>query len=355
MLNITHIIFNLSTGGAEKLLIDMIKQNNTQSKHHILVFGREKKNNLKINKNITYLNYNIFNYFFFIIKNRKKNMILKYWLHNVFILSIFPIFFGNYKIVLFVHNELIDLKYLGYKNYIFCHFNKLISNCATINILFCSNSSKKHHLNFGFKGNNAVIHNFINQKIYRYKKKVRKGYNTKLKIVMVANKTNAKNHSLLIQILSHLTKINYLCDLYGLNIKKSKTLLKLIEKYNLKKNVKLNNYKFSKNLYSNYDFSFLISNTESFPMVVLESICEGTLCIASDVGDISKIIDKKFLINNTKNIKFLGKKIESILQLRFDSKKYNRISHEKLKYLKNNFDNKIIFPKYYKFWCELKS
>ena len=353
MLNITHIILNLSPGGAENLLINMIKKNNIKLNHHILVIGK-KQNNLNVDGNVTYLNYNLMKYFLFILKNKNQNMILKYWLHNVFILSIIPILFGNYKIILFVHNELISIRYLGIKNFIFCFFNKLISKIFMINILFCSQSSRYHHLNFGFKGKTSVIHNFIDQKKYNFKLKKNFDLNSRFKLVMVANNTNAKNHYLLIKILSNINKKKYFCDLFGLNIKNDKKLVKLITKYGLGNNIRLKDFKNSKNLYSRYDFSFLISNTESFPMVILESICEGTLCIASNVGDISKIItNRKFLIDNTRNINIHVKKIKTLFDLRLDSKKYNKISSDFLLDVQKKFDLGIIYPKYYKFWSEL--
>ena len=356
MHKITHIIFNLKNGGAEKLLIEMVKNDNNRINHQILVIGKEKKNNFGIYNKITYLNYNIFRYLNYIIKNRKKNYILKYWLHNVFILSIFPLIIGKYKIILSIHNELITPKYLGYKNFIFCFLNKIISNYFQINIIYCSQSSKNHHLNFGFKANNVVVHNFINCDKYNFFPKKSLNKKSKLKFVMVANNTLAKNHQLLIRILHKLSFNNYSCDLYGYGLHYDSKLKKLISKLNMEKKINLKKFKHSKNLFLNYDFSFLISDTESFPMVILESICQGTLCISSNVGDISKIItNNNFLLNNSQTIDHLAEKVDNTLKLRYKSDDYNEILNDTLLNIKEKFDAKIIFPKYHKFWSKLKS
>ena len=124
----------------------------------------------------------------------------------------------------------------------------------------------------------------------------------------------------------------------------------------MEKKINLKKFKHSKNLFLNYDFSFLISDTESFPMVILESICQGTLCISSNVGDISKIItNNNFLLNNSQTIDHLAEKVDNTLKLRYKSDDYNEILNDTLLNIKEKFDAKIIFPKYHKFWSKLKS
>ena len=117
----------------------------------------------------------------------------------------------------------------------------------------------------------------------------------------VARYYQNKDHLILLRSLVLLKasgfKFKYL--LVGENIDyKNKELVSNIENLDLKDNLLLlgkeKNIEFVMNA---IDLHILSSKSEAFPLVVLEAIACGTLCISTDVGDVRKIIrHKDFLI-----------------------------------------------------------
>ena len=353
-LKIYHIIFNLSTGGAERVLIDLVNYSHIDTEHSIIVLGKKNKHSsYLINNNVSiyYLNFNFFKLFFFFNKFKNKSNIFQFWLHNTFLLSLILRLISNAKIFWSIHNEKVTIQALGFKNFIFCYFNLFISKLINIDLIYCSHKSLNYHFNFGMKNNSYVIPNPLNIDTFYFSYKNPKKKGDKILFTMFANYTKSKDQKLLISALSLIKYSNFQCDLFGTGIKNNVDLLNLIKRHNLSNKISLNNFTLSDKLYYNYDFSFLISNSESFPMVVLESLATGTPCIASDVGDIKKIISNDdFIIFRNFNAILIAQKIDMLINLRHSTDKYNHISNQLSKKITNKYNINKIYQNYLSLW-----
>lgn len=353
-LKIFHVIFNLSTGGAERVLIDLVNYSHTDTNHSIIVLGKKNKNlSYLINNNISihYLNFNFLKLFYFFFKFKNKFNIFQFWLHNTFLLSVILRLISNAKIFWSIHNEKVTIKTLGFKNFIFCYFNLLISKLINIDLIYCSHKSLNYHSNFGFKNNSYVIPNPLDVDNFYFSYKNPKKIGDKILFTMFANYTSSKDQKLLISALSLIKYSNFQCDLFGIGIKNNVDLLYLIKIHNLSNKISLNNFTLSDNLYYKYDISFLLSNSESFPMVVLESLATGTPCIASDVGDIRQIINNDdFIIFHNFDTNLIAQKIDKLINLRLKTDEYNLICNQLSKNINDKYNINKIYQYYLSLW-----
>ena len=347
-MKIFHIIGSIEIGGAERVLETLI--NHTNVKNFIYVIGKKKDNEITLKKNteVIYLNYNIF-LLFNLLKKISFSDPINFWHHNSFFLSI--IFFINNKKNIFwhIHNYKIDPKTFGKINILFFFINILFSSIVPKKIIFCSKMSLELHKNFYFSLNKLVfIKNPIDQ-LRINKKRFIHNKVEKIKFVMVANYMAAKNFDRLFYLMSLIKNYIFSLDLYGKGIKNNKKLLSLINKYKLSHNIRLNPFSDSKYIFLKYDYSLLISHSESLPISILESIIACTPPIASDIGGIRNLIkNKKFLIPNNinkKTINFLNN-----LHNYRNSKEYISKSIIDRDNIINEYSINTIYPIFYKLW-----
>lgn len=304
MIKNIHIIGSLKTGGVEKV-IETLFSTNAYSNHFFLVLDKKNNNDINLPRNtkITYCNGKIFNFIITLLNSDYD--IYNFWLHPSIITSLL-IFLKRRKIIWHIHNSNINLRYLGFKNFIFACINSLCSHFVPNKIIFCSLYSMQCHKKFFFSEKKFLM---IRNPILKNKIIQKKNYNFSgpLKFVMVANFTKAKNFKKLFEIISHIYSYNFILDIYGYGVHENKYLKKLISKYYLNKSVNLMNFTKTDNLYHKYDYKFLVSNTESSPMTIVESIISNTPCLCSDVSDLKNIYKKNiYIIPNKINDDFIN-------------------------------------------------
>ena len=345
---VIHIIGSLNTGGAEKVLSDLINYDNN-SNHKIFVLGKKYLNEVKFAKNINikYFNYNILKFYFLILKYDKEN-IFHFWLQKSIFFSI-PLKMFNFKNIIWsIHN---NHPYSLQKKFgkLIVKINSLFSKSVPEAIIFCNNIALKNHSNFGNNKNRFIINNPILFNSFRQRNAVNININH-IKFLVVANYHECKNFNYLFKIFSNFKIKNFTIDMFGKNIDfNNSKIIADIKYYNLENNVSLNGFQDTNYLYCNYDFSILVSYDESMPLALLEAIASRTLCISTNVGGISEFISKDFLINLDDHIDSYYK-IKKIISKCSLNNNYHIYIQTHYNYIKENFDiNKIILS-YKKLW-----
>src|SRR5210317_1301776 len=113
-----------------------------------------------------------------------------------------------------------------------------------------------------------------------------------------------------------LKNISFVCIIVGKdNDKNNKELITLINNFNLKKNIYLLGYK--KNIakiMNCLDLLILSSKSESFPNVIIEAMACGIHCVATNVGDVKKMILNKDLIVSPNSPNSLASAVLNVLK-----------------------------------------
>ena len=342
-----HIIGSLETGGVERVIETLFSKENYE-RHEFLVFGKPHVNDIDLPKNINVIyNYNnIFKFLSYMLRN--KFDICNFWLHPSIFFSVF-LLFKKTRIIWHIHNSDINIKVLGIRNFIVVLINSLISHLIPDKIIFCSKKAIRCHKNFLFsKKKIELIYNPIFNNNFTVKKNFK--YKSPLRFVMVANYTKAKDFKKLFRILTKIYKYQFIMDIYGKGIKNNKYLIRLINKNYLYKSVNLYDFTNTKNLYFKYDFKFLVSHTESFPVSIFESLFSNTPFICSDVGDISDIFnDEVLIIPNILEDHFI-QKINDLDKIRRNESKYIKLNKNAQRVFSKKFNLNTILNKYRKLW-----
>ena len=341
-----HVIGNLKVGGMEKV-IENIYTNLPNSNDKFIVLQKKYKYQIKLPKNVEiyYCNNNLFKFLFFLFSSKSD---LNFWAHPSIFFSNF-LFFKKNKITWHIHNSDISFKFLGLRNYLFVLINSFCSYFIPSKIIVCSNYSKFIHKKFLFDHNKIfLIRNPSPYKKFYKKKNFKK---TKyLKFLMVANYTKAKNFDLLFKILSSINSYAWTCDLYGYNLINNQKLDKIIKHYELSRSIFLKEKNDLFQIYKNYDFLFLTSNTESHPMCIYESMLSKTPCVSTQVGDLNILfkneiifIPKLFDID-TKNF------INSLFKFRNNIYEYKKLSCNSYNKVISTLKKDNSIYKYKKLW-----
>ena len=353
---ILHITSGLEDGGAEKTLYELIK-NSPQNENLVISLKDKGKYGSLFEKNgikVFYFNFsfNLFALFKFyklikIITNINPDIVQTWMYHANFIGGCAAYLSNSRNIFWSVHHTSLKKNLNKKTTLIIARLNSILSYIIPKKIIYCAESAKNAHIKFGFcKNKFIVIPNGIdflkfkksNYQRFKYRKEIGVSKHENL-FGTVARFDPNKDHISLLKSINLLrnTGLQFKYLLVGENIDyKNKILVKLIEKYNLKDIVLLlgkeNRISFVMNA---LDLHVLSSKSEAFPLVVLEAIACDTLCISTNVGDISKIIKNKNFIIDPNNHEYLCEAIVKFNKLDYQKKK--EIKKRTYKIIKNNF------------------
>ena len=281
---VIHVIWSLSQGGAEKILLDLVDQSST---NYILVISN--KNDFDNgNKNIIYLKGNYFNKIKQIL-NYSKNSPVILWMYKSICYS-FPILFFR-KSCGTIHHDLqfLSKEKIGTKiSIILTLFLQKLSKC---HFIYVSDASLNNHIKIGFsKSNTSVIPNgspvILPKKINTSKKQ----------LLYVSRWDKIKNFNLAIEISKKLLEEKIIDQVVFVGKDVDSTneeLLSIIDHNNLKGQITLKGFQTDlKRFYNFSSFTLISSFSESCPMVLLESLSYGLPCFSTDVGDVKKIYNQ---------------------------------------------------------------
>lgn len=279
--HVVHVIWSLSQGGAEKVLLDLVNQSKTD---YVLVISKKSDFN-NGNKNIIYLKGTYFNKIQQILFY-SKNAPVVLWMYKS-ICFCFPILFLRNSCASIHH----DLKYL-FKEKIGTQISILLTlilhKFSKCHVIYVSEASLKSHIRIGFSRSNATI--IPNGSPVISPRRVNP---SKKQMLYVSRWDKIKNFNLAIEISKILLseKIIDQVVFVGKDVDYSNSeLSSIIDQYNLKGQIALEGFQTDlSRFYSKSSFTLISSFSESCPMVLLESLSYGLPCFSTDVGDVRKI------------------------------------------------------------------
>lgn len=304
--NILHIITTLDVGGTERMLEKVIRFRISHEHFVICLKGEGKigKTIEDLGVKVVYLHLENpirFLYLpFFLIKVifTFKPKLVNAWMYQACLLSLFFKLFGH-TIIWNIRNNNIRRKYNSWLTV--CIAKCLIpfsSFCKKI--IYNSYAAENTHSTIGYSRNNTtIIPNSIDCNVYQPKNKqyLFSEYSQikpKKLIGFISRYNSHKDPHCFLEAVKIFIQKNkdtvFLCFGEGLDPSNLKWQ-RHIEKHNLKNYI----YSFgtTQNIlhwYSEFDFTTLSSVSESFPNTIVESLACGIPVVATDVGDISKIL-----------------------------------------------------------------
>lgn len=311
MKKILHVIRNISDGGTEKFMQNIIENTNNEYNHYIISYKKVLESTEFVKKNNVYLydldEKNILKVLiktYRIIKKEKIDIIHCYTHYNSGYVMLIAFLAGVKKRITHSHRSESTRK-KSILNNIYKFISRLLINIFSNICLACGEDAAK---SLFYKSKNVtIINNGIELNKYKFDSKKRVSLRKKLNILendivlgTIGRLDYNKNQKFLIDIFNELTKKN--------------TNMKLIiigegyEKNNLANQTKklgisdkvlfLGSRRDVNELYNIFDIFCLTSFKEGLPFVLIESQANGLSCVVSDT------VDKKSDLDN--NIKFIS-------------------------------------------------
>lgn len=368
---IIHIISSLGSGGAEKVLTDMVCQ--MSEFEHIVI--SLKSNGFYYKKLIdnsieTYQlginKYNCIVKLFLLLKIviRQKPQVIQGWLYHGNIISLMCKLFVKSKIVWCIHSNKIE--YPVYSRTIIL-LNKICALFSKIPnaILFVSQASMKSHISHGYKNNNMpIINNGYDLSEFYYDDSIKVfSRNSNLispdsfVIGCIGRLHPAKDHenffSAIAKIKNKLGIFNIVMAGSGIELGNAK-LMDLVAKYDLIDNIILLGIQSNMNkVYNMLDLLVLSSYTESFPNVLVEAMCCQLPCVSTDAGDARIILDNDCYVVNARDATSLANVVYSIANLVSAERKVLGIMNRNKVFSRYTMENML--KKYKDLYTELLS
>ena len=360
-IKIIHIINNLSTGGAERMLFNLISCIHMNS-FDISVFSLQGKGELSVE--IEKLGIPIFYFGIF----RKRDFVFKFlklmlaiikfkpdlvqtWLYQSNIIGgVATKIVSSSKIIWSLHATILKPGLTKKSTKFIIKLSSILSGFIPDKIICCSHSSYNDHKVIGFKENKMiVIPNGINTTEYNFTNSNEFYLNSKLNIInekvkyigMVGRYHKMKRHD----IFFHAAKIvsdkypflRFIICGYKIN-KTNQVLMKLINSFEIGTKIYLlDNITTMPELYSSLDVLVTTSSYgEAFPLTICEAMACKIPVLSTDVGDSAYIINDLNMIIPINEPILLAEKIEKIILL--DTMSLNKIGEKNRTRIKNLFD-----------------
>lgn len=315
ILNIAHLISGLGAGGAERTLVNLVTSD-TKHRHYIIYFSKNtfflhdiEKHNIKT----FYLSVDgvkskfLFLFRLYFILRSTKFDVLQTWMYHADSLGAFVrIFFPKKPLLWNVRNSQLIRKGKLVTNFL-SKFNALLSAVFPSGIVYCADQARVDHEKLGYRRKvGHVIPNGVNTKTFNqnadFGHQIRKKYflsdDGKFNFGYVARFDRQKDFSTLFAAFRIVASREEGCRLVlvGLGCDASnEVLVEMLEKNSiLCKTTLLGRVEIAEGFYSLFDVLVLCSRYgEGFPNVVGEAMASGIPCIATDSGDVSRIIGRE--------------------------------------------------------------
>lgn len=365
-MRITHLILGLNKGGAENMLLKLVREFSKQENidQEVIIFSENcyllsdfnKINNLTV---VKLKSKNVFSNLF--ILPRLINQLWKYqpdvlqcWMYHSEFLGTIAKFFYWKKLKLFwnIRCSGLEWKKRSFLNNLIFMF---LSRFSFLPNAIISNTSEgiANHVNLGYMktkmikiGNGFEIENYQIIDKVNFFSNYGIDFNSKA-IVMVARFNYIKDHQTLIQAFDDLLEDDKFND----------TVLILIGKND---NEEVNNYINSSdnsekiyslgvldnvnNLLPIFDVGVLCSLEEGFPNVIGEYVLAKLPVIATDVGETSCMLEDKSFLVTPKDYKQMSLLFKRTLSLSEEQK--TKLTNDNYDIVMNNYNIKTIMEKY---------
>ena len=351
-MNIYFVITGLGSGGAERNLLYICK--NLKKKYNITVvvlggpnFYSEEFS--KIDCRVVYLKLDKFKlgsliiFLWEYIRCNSNNTIIASWLYHADFFSILlKILKPNIKIFWNIRTAEIGKNYFRYDKFIL-PILKYFSFIIPEKILYNSMRGKIEHENYGYKKNGEIIKNiFVPPK--NYSKKIEIEHDpSKIYFGFIGRDAPQKGIQILLQAFNKLISKNSNCCLILAGFEADKNEY---EKYKSKNIIFIGKTKNIKSIYEKLDVFVLPSiYGEGTPNVILEALYFDLPCIATDVGDISYLLDaNRGVVINPGDKNSLLEAFEEMIN--YIKKNSREEKNYRKKFVLNEF-NEILCVEYY--------
>ncbi len=316
-MRILHIINSLDIGGAQSLLVDLVRNwNQGQRQDQLMIVSLMGKGSLSekisemnipvenLQMNPAYFELKKFIQLVNFIKSFKPDVIQTWLYHSDFLGSIANLFAGNYPIVWGIHHTTPSRDSVKPSTWRVVKILSLLSKILPAKMICCSNSAYQTHLELGYKkGKLMVVFNGVDTNVFipspKAKERLRNELNlpvdTKL-IGMFARYHPQKDHKNLVDSAKLLLQTNpdvhFVLAGESIDVNNSE-LISFIRQAGFGDNFHLLGSRNDMDiLCAGVDIVTLSSSYgEALPMTLCEGMACGTLCVATDVGDIKELID----------------------------------------------------------------
>lgn len=299
-MKVITFIVGLGPGGAEKFLLNLIKNSNGFD-HTVIYFSKNNYylNEYKENCKTLFIGEYVFKFLFKdILYGIKKKVILQGWMYHGMLISVlFSSFFKN-KLLIWSFRHAYPLSN-KFSTKILIYFLSCISKLYNPIYIFNSYFGQQNHkklfkskdnINIIFNGYKSIdredIKNNTKLKYFKDKKKIN--------LISLNRWHKDKNLTLMLNALSKFKEAGnkFALDMFGNKIDYNNyELCSILDKLDLFENIKLSGVvKINKINLSIYHYHLISSSSESFPNVVCETMAFGIPNIATKVGDINKIV-----------------------------------------------------------------
>lgn len=362
-----HIITNLTIGGAETMLVRVIKHKPDYVKSTIVISLME---NGEIGRTLDALGVKVIsmgmNKGFSILKTlfKIKNIIqiekpdiIHTWMYHANILGGIAAYLAKNKNIVWSIRRSEYTQNESFTTFLIMKMGAIFSSIIPKVIVYVAESGLKNHQKYGYASHNSiVIPNGFDLEKLKYnpttRKKIRNELNLNddhIVIGCVGRFHVSKGYEILISssvdILKSHKNVKYL--LIGRNVdEQNRILMKCIDKTGFKNNFFVVGEKRNISDYmSAMDIFCLSSITEGFPNVLGEAMASELPCVATCVGDVQKITDNNAILVQPNNEKLLSKGLFEMINMNNDKRQRMGLIGRNI--IEKNYSIRSICKKYY--------
>lgn len=362
-----HIITSLSVGGAETMLLRLIKHKPDLVKSTIVISLTDNGEIGRIleSMGVSVISLGMHNWSSIfkalfklkkIIQNEKPD-IIHTWMYHANILGGIAAFLAKNKNIIWSIRRSEFTRGESLSTYIVMRIGAMFSNVIPKAIVCVAESGLKNHQNYGYKSDSMiVIPNGFDLEHLKHdpvvRKEIRKElniYDDEVVIGCVGRFHESKGYEILIassvEVIKLNKKVRYL--LIGRDLDQQNTILmEWINKTGSSNHFLLAGEKHNVADYmSAMDIFCLSSITEGFPNVVGEAMASALPCVVTSVGDVQKITGNNAILVQPKNKKLLSKGLCEMLNM--DNEKRYRMGLRGRIKIEEEYPIKLICEKYY--------
>ena len=369
-IKILHIITSLGSGGAEKVLFNLVTNSDVDKFKHVVIsligldfYGDRLRDfgikvyPLHVSKNNLFAILKVFG-----ILNQERPAVIQSWLYHADLVSVLARFLGYQNIIWNIRNNRLVWNKSSKLTILIRKICAWLS-FIPVKIICCADAAKHEHVKVGYMNSKfKLINNGYDLSQYVFNNEIRielrKELNIRCNEVVVGNVGRfdpAKDHLNLLNalgILKNRGKI-FKVVLIGKNINSNNNeLVGWVNHYQLQDVViLLDERRDVPNLYNIMDVFVLSSETEGFPNVVAEAMASELPCVVTDVGDAAKIVGDTGVVVPIKNANALADGIEQLLNL--DAATLSEYGLKARQLVENNYSLPIMVKKYEKLYESL--
>lgn len=362
-----HIITSLSIGGAETMLLRLIKHKPDLAKSTIVIsltdngeIGRILES---LGASVICLGMHNWSSIFKALFNLKKIIqnekpdIIHTWMYHANILGGIAAFLAKNKNIIWSIRRSEFTCGESLSTYMIMRLGAMLSKVIPKVVVCVAESGLKNHQKYGYKPDNMIVipNGFDADKLKHdqvIRKEIRKElniYDDEVIIGCVGRFHESKGYEILIassmEVIKLHKKVRYL--LIGRDLDQRNTILmEWINKTGFSDHFLLAGEKHNVADYmSAMDIFCLSSITEGFPNVLGEAMASALPCVATSVGDVEKITGNNAILVQPKNKKLLSKGLCEMLNL--DDEKRIKIGLNGRKKIEKEYPIKLICEKYF--------